>query len=162
MSLLTISAVDTSSQTEARIATLQKVAAGVLRYGLVLLLGMWGALKFAAFEAEGIRPLIEHSPLLSWMYSVFSIRAASGVLGVIEISLAILIAAHRWMPRLSGYASLAASGMFLITLSFLASTPGALEPTSEVGGFLMKDLMLLGGALFTAGESLSMATKPRR
>ena len=41
---------------------------GVLRYGLVALLLLWGGFKFSDFEAEGIRPLVEHSPLLSWLY----------------------------------------------------------------------------------------------
>ena len=46
-----------------------------------------------------------------------------------------------------------AAGTFLVTLSFLVTTPGALSPTSPFGGFLMKDIMLLGAALFTAGEA---------
>ena len=40
---------------------------GILRYGLMALLLLWGWLQFAAFEAEGIRPLVEHSPFLSWI-----------------------------------------------------------------------------------------------
>ena len=36
----------------------------IVRYGLVLLLLMWGAAKFTAFAAEHIRPLVEHSPLM--------------------------------------------------------------------------------------------------
>jgi uncharacterized membrane protein YkgB len=52
---------------------------------------------------------------------------------------------------------LAASGIFLITLSFLVTSPGVLEPTSPWGGFLMKDILLLGAALFTAGEAFENA-----
>ncbi|HTU60657.1 MAG TPA: hypothetical protein VMF89_19530, partial [Polyangiales bacterium] len=37
---------------------LERTGMHVLRYGLVALLLMWGAFKFAEFEAEGIRPLI--------------------------------------------------------------------------------------------------------
>lgn len=39
----------------------------LLRYGLVLVLGWIGAMKFTAYEAEGIKSLIETSPLMSWM-----------------------------------------------------------------------------------------------
>jgi uncharacterized membrane protein YkgB len=140
---------------------LQRAGVAVLRYGLAFLLVLWGAFKFAAFEAEAIQPLIAHSPFLSWMYAVFSVRTASAVLGVIEIGSGILIASRRWLPRASGYASVLASGMFVVTLSFLATTPGVLEPTSETGGFLMKDLLLLGAALFTAGDALSAARDHR-
>jgi uncharacterized membrane protein YkgB len=119
----------------------------VLRYGLAVLLLMWGAFEFAAFEAEAIRPLVENSPFLDWLYGVFGVRGTSALFGVFEVVAGVLIAARRWLPRLSGYASLAAAGMFVITLSFLLTTPGALEPTSPAGGFLMKDVMLLGALL---------------
>jgi hypothetical protein len=39
----------------------------ILRYGLAGLLLLWGSFKFAAFEAEAIRPLVENSPLLGWL-----------------------------------------------------------------------------------------------
>jgi uncharacterized membrane protein YkgB len=130
----------------------------VLRYGLVLLLLMWGAFKFAAFEAEAIRPLVENSPLLGWLYGPLSVRGTSALFGVFEVTTALLIASRPWLPRVSGYASLAAAGMFVVTLSFLFTTPGVLEPTNPFGGFLMKDLMLLGAALFTASEALRAGT----
>ena len=38
---------------------------GVLRYGLVFLLVVIGSMKFFAFEARGIHPLVAHSPFLS-------------------------------------------------------------------------------------------------
>jgi uncharacterized membrane protein YkgB len=131
------------------------------RYGLVFLLVMWGGFKFATFEAEGIQDLVSHSPFLSWMYAVTSVQGASNVIGVIEITIGLLIATRRWLPLVSGYASIAASGMFLLTLSFLVTTPGVLEPTNPAGGFLMKDLLLLGAALFTAGEALGAEGRRR-
>ena len=136
---------------------LARIAQALLRGGLIVLLLMWGAFKFTAFEAEGIRPLIENSPLLSWMYPVFGVRGASEVIGVVEISAALLMATRPWAPRLSTVGSLIAAGTFLVTLSFLVTTPGALAPDSPFGGFLMKDILLLGAALFTAAEALGRA-----
>jgi len=129
----------------------------VLRYGLVFLLLMWGAAKFSAFEAEAIRPLVENSPIVSWMYGVFGLRGTSAAFGVFEVAVALLIATRRWLPRVSGYASLAASSMFLVTLSFLFTTPNVFAPTSPWGGFLMKDIILLGAALYTSAEALRAA-----
>jgi hypothetical protein len=55
----------------ATLRTLQPLGTGVLRYGLVFLLLFWGGLKFAAFEAAAIQPLLAHSPFLAWMLVVF-------------------------------------------------------------------------------------------
>jgi uncharacterized membrane protein YkgB len=131
------------------------VGVGLLRYGLAFVLVMIGSFKFFAFEAEAIRPLVGSSPLLAWLYNVFDVRQAAALLGTFEVIVGVLISARRWSPRLSGYASLAASSMFLVTLSFLVTTPGALMPTSPFNQFLWKDVVLLGAALFTAAEALS-------
>jgi uncharacterized membrane protein YkgB len=127
---------------------------GVLRYGLVALLALWGASKFTALEAEAIQPLVAHSPLLGWLYPLLGVRGASSLIGVIELSAAALIALRRWRPRLSAIGSLLAAVTFVVTLSFLVTTPGVLAPTNPFGGFLMKDIMLLGAALYTAAEAL--------
>lgn len=127
----------------------------LLRYGLVALLLIIGGSKFFAFEAEAIQPLVSNSPFLGWLYDVVSVRATAALFGVFEVVVGILIAIRPWMPRVSGYASLAASGMLLTTLSFLVTTPGALAPTHPANQFLLKDLVLLGAALFTGAEALS-------
>jgi uncharacterized membrane protein YkgB len=127
----------------------------VLRYGLVALLVLWGGMKFTAFEAEGIRGLVGNHPLLSWMYPAFGVRGTSAIIGSVELVAAILIALRHWNPRLSATGSLIAVATFVVTLSFLVTTPGALSPENPIGGFLMKDLILLGAALYTAGEARS-------
>jgi reactive chlorine resistance protein C len=139
---------------EETVTKLGVVGRAVLRYGLVALLLLWGSFKFASFEAEGIRPLVEHSPLLRWLYPLFGVRGTSSLIGTVEISAALLIATRAWAPALSAIGSLIATGTFAITLSFLVTTPGALAPDSPFGGFLMKDLILLGAALYTAAEAL--------
>ena len=135
-------------------AKLSSIGTHVLRYGLVALLLLWGAMKFTAFEADGIRPLVENHPLMSWMYPLFGVRGTSALIGVVEVSAALLIATRRWRPRLSTIGSLVATATFAVTLSFLVTTPDALSPDNPIGGFLMKDLILLGAALYTAGEAL--------
>ena len=47
---------------------LEAIGSLVLRYGLVLVIGWIGLMKFTAYEAYGIQPLVAHSLLLSWMY----------------------------------------------------------------------------------------------
>ena len=82
------------------------------------------------------------------------------MIGVIEIVFGLGILTRGLWPRVSGLASLGASGMFLVTLSFLFSTPGVLALESPAFRFLVKDLILLGAALYTAGESLQAPTDP--
>jgi len=127
---------------------------GVLRYGLIALLLLWGTFKFFAFEADGIRPLVEHSPLLGWLYPLLGVRGTADLIGVIEIAAALLMGLRRWRPRLSAVGSLLAACTFLVTLSFLVTTPGVFAPSNPFGGFLMKDIVLLGAALYTAAEAL--------
>ena len=126
----------------------------VLRASLVLLLVIWGAAKFTKPEAEAIRPLIQNSPFLGWMYAVLSVGAASAVIGVMELAFAALMVIPKWLPRASFYGSIGAVITFVITLSFLVTTPGLFASNGLMAGFLMKDSVLLGAALFTASDAL--------
>ena len=141
--------------------TFEKLGAFFIRYGLVLVLGWIGAMKFTAYEAEGIKTLVETSPLMSWMYKVLSLQATSNVIGVAELIAAVLIAIHRLSPKLSAIGSVLAVFTFLTTLTFLFSLPGweqslgGFPALSGSGGFLLKDVVLLGAALFTLGDSLN-------
>jgi uncharacterized membrane protein YkgB len=139
------------------------VAGGnIIRYGLVVVIVWIGALKFTASEATRIQPFIEHSPFMSWLNGVFSVRALSAVLGTIEIAAAVLIALRRWFPLPSAVGSAIATLLFIGTLSFLFTTPGVTDAAaggfpalSSVGQFLLKDLVLLGASVWTLGESLN-------
>jgi uncharacterized membrane protein YkgB len=118
-------------------------------------------MKFTAYEAEGIRLYVTNSPLMSWVYGSLSVRSFSAMLGVIEVTVALLIAARPFAPRSSALGSALAVGMFLTTLSFIVTTPGVWEPSAggfpalsgKPGQFLIKDLPLLGIALWSFGES---------
>jgi uncharacterized membrane protein YkgB len=144
---------------EKRTRRLETLGRGVLRYGVVALLLIFGALKFTAMEAEGIRPLVEHHPLLRFVYLGFGVRGGSSVIGVIELTAALLMSLRRWRPALSAAGSLLATGTFLVTVSFLVTTPGVFAPDNPFGGFLMKDVVLLGAALYTAAEALTAARR---
>jgi len=133
----------------------------ISRYSLVLILFWIGIQKFTVAEAEGIKPLIVHSPLMSWVYSFLSVRAASSLIGVVEVSVALLMALRPISPKASFLGILGAIITFLTTVSFLFSTPGVLDHSYAIpllgglGGFLIKDLALLGCAVWTAAEARS-------
>src|SRR4051812_17431342 len=147
---------------------LKTVGIHITRYGLVIVLLWIGGMMFSAYQAEGIRPLVANSPPMSWVYRVMSGGGVASLLGGGEIAIGGLIALRPVWPLGSAVGSGLAAGMFLTTLSFLVTTPGW-EPS--LGGFpalsampgqsLLKDVVLLGASLFTAGESLEAAGSRR-
>ncbi|MGI9173358.1 MAG: YkgB family protein [Chthoniobacterales bacterium] len=146
--------------------TLENLGAIIIRYGLVAVLLWVGLLKFTAYEAEGIQGLVANSPLFSWAYGVMSVRTFAAVLGVIEIVLGILIALRYVAPSLSALGSFGAIIMFLLTLTFLLSTPGVWQPnygfpflSPMPGQFLAKDLLSIGAAVWSAGEAQRAAAR---
>jgi reactive chlorine resistance protein C len=141
---------------------LRAIGTHVTRYGLVVVLLWIGGMKFTAYEAEGIQPLVANSPLMGWVYGLVSVNAFSALLGVVEIAVGLLIALRPVWPTVSAIGSGLAVGMFLTTLTFLFTTPGW-EPSlggfpalsAMPGQFLLKDVVLLGASLWTAGEALA-------
>jgi uncharacterized membrane protein YkgB len=150
----------TASRIQAR---LNAVGIWVSRYGLVLVLLLIGFLKFTPGEAAGIQPLVAHSPLMSWMYSLLSVQGVSNVIGAIEIAIAVLIALRPFSPKASLVGSLGAIVTFVLTVTFLFSTPGAAQLNygfpilGEAGQFLITDIVLLGTSFWTAAEALGAA-----
>jgi uncharacterized membrane protein YkgB len=150
----------TASRVQARLGT---VGIWVSRYGLVVVLLLIGVLKFTPGEAAGIQPLVAHSPLMSWMYSLLSVQGVSNVIGTIEIAIAVVIALRPFSPKASFVGSLGAIVTFVLTVTFLFSTPGAAQVTygfpilGEAGQFLIKDTVLLGASFWTAAEALAAA-----
>src|SRR5438552_8183643 len=135
----------------------------ISRYSLVLMLFWFGLQKFTAAEAAGIQLFVSHSPFMNWMYSLWSMQTVSGIIGVWEIAAAVLIACRPFCAKASFLGSVLATVTFLATVSFLFTTPGVLGQThpipflGELGGFLVKDLSLLGGAVWTAAEAWGSA-----
>lgn len=143
--------------------SLTRLGQVVGRYGLVVVLAWIGFGKYVKMES---RVLIEHSPLMSWIYDVLSVTAVARLLGTMEIVAAVLIALRPVWPRGSAVGSALAVVLFLGTLSFLFTTPGVVA--SHAGGipvlsalpgqFLLKDVVLIGVALWSWGDSLGART----
>ena len=147
-----------SSTTEAIVS---RIAGHLARYGLVIVIGWIGLLKFTSYEAQGIQPLVAHSPFMSWLYDIFSVTTFSSLLGVLEVGTAVLLAVKPWWPKVSAVGSLIAVGLFVATISFLFTTPGIGESAaggfpalSMTGQFLIKDVALLGLAAWTLADAL--------
>lgn len=152
-----------------RLATMPQIeglATLLSRYGLVLVIGWIGALKFANFEAHQIVPLVANSPFMGWLYTFMPVYTFSALLGVLELTSAVLLAVKPFAPRISMVGSLIAVVLFLSTISFLFTTPGVGEPAgggfpalSLTGEFLLKDVPLLGISLWTLVDAARAASR---
>jgi uncharacterized membrane protein YkgB len=142
-------------------ARLESVGLHVTRYAIVAVLVWIGAMKFTAYEAGAIEPLVANSPLMSWLYAIFSVQATSNLIGVAEIAAGVLIAVRPWSAIACAIGSLMAIATFVVTLTFLFSTPGW-EPSLggfpalsvAPGQFILKDAVLLGASVWSFGEAL--------
>lgn len=139
----------------------------ISRYGLVVVLAWIGFGKYVKMES---RVLIEHNPLMSWVYDVFRVTTVARGLGTMEILAALLIALRPVWPRVSAIGSALAVVLFLGTLSFLFTTPGVVSThaaglpvlSALPGQFLLKDLVLIGVALWSLGDALREQRSPNQ
>lgn len=132
---------------------LDRVAMGMLRVALVIVLVWIGGLKFVDYEADGIVPLVANSPVMSFLYhhpteyrthmnkeGELNLQhrewhrengtyAFSHGLGVVIVSIGLLIALYPVKPEIS----MLGSGLLILmsgtTLSFLITTPEAWVPS---------------------------------
>lgn len=134
---------------------LNKIGFYVSYLGTCVILLWIGIFKFTPTEAEAIRPLVKNHPLMSWMYDCFSVQAVSGIIGTVEIVTALLLLLGlRWRTgRMIG--GLLVIVTFLLTLSFLFTTPGVWKMVDGIpvtDFFVLKDLVMLGlGGIIIAG-----------
>jgi uncharacterized membrane protein YkgB len=136
----------------------------ILRWVMVLIFISFGIQKFTPQSAHGIALYISNSPFVSWL-SIFGIRGEAYVLGVVELTTAVLLAVGAFIPLLSAIGSLMGVGTFMITWSFFFTTPGVVKwslSTDPIawnltGEFLYKDIVLLCVCLV-----LFLASLPKR
>jgi uncharacterized membrane protein YkgB len=144
-----------ADETVMMIAERSNRSLALLRWSLVVIFLWFGAMKFTAYEAAGIAPFIEHSPIMSWLNVLFGVRGASYVVGVLELSTMTALVIGAFSPLFSAVGAAMSTATFAITLTFLLSTPGVAEEmaggfpaiSAVPGQFLLKDLVLLAASL---------------
>lgn len=129
------------------IKPLNKIGFYVSYFGTFLILLWLGIFKFTLAEAEAIRPLVENHLLMSWMYTCFSVQAVSNIIGASEIAIALLLLLGlKWeIIRVAGGLFMIVT--FLLTISFLFTTPGVWKVVDGIpvtDFFILKDLVILG------------------
>ena len=163
------------------IASLDQVGRKAIRYGIVIVFIWIGALKFTTYEADGIVPFVANSPFMSFLYNhpaeykthmnpegaivpanhswhtQNNTYGFSYGLGFFLIVLGVLVALYKVFPLASMVGSILIFILTLGTLSFLVTTPESwvqgFPYLSGRGRLVIKDIVILGGAIITMSES---------
>jgi uncharacterized membrane protein YkgB len=117
---------------------------------MVVILVSFAMQKFTPQSAQGIAQYISHSPFVSWL-QVFGLRGEAYALGVVELSIAALLAAGAFSPILSAVGALMGVVTFAMTWSLFFTTLGVVtwswstDPMAWnlTGEFLFKNIVLL-------------------
>lgn len=125
-------------------------------FGGALILLWIGIFKFTPTEAKTIESLITHHPLSFWAYEVFSLQTVSNIIGVIEVLTAVGLVLSVWLSALKKYVGWAMVVTFVVTLSYLFTTPNMwrmIDGVPVTDFFILKDILLLGFAMIFLGNS---------
>ncbi|RYY31167.1 MAG: DUF417 family protein, partial [Chitinophagaceae bacterium] len=130
----------------------------VISIGLIVMLLWAGAFKMTGPGAEGIVPLVENSPLISWHFKLFGTYHGSDLIGLTEVIAAILLITGLFKPKAGIVGASIGVVMFFTTSTMVITTPGSLIDVhginymSFLGLFLYKDLINLGASLYLIKE----------
>ncbi|MFK8302936.1 DUF417 family protein [Capnocytophaga stomatis] len=134
-----------------------KIGYYVSLFGIALILFWIGIFKFTTAEANAIKPLVENHFLTFWAYDLMSVQAVSNLVGIVEIALALLLLLSPFFPKLGKYAAYGMIVTFLVTISYLFTTPNMwrkVEWLPITDFFILKDVVLLGFSLMLVGKQV--------
>ena len=131
-----------------------KIGYYISLFGVATILLWIGAFKFTHTEAEGIKPLVDHSFLLSWLYKILSLQGVSNLIGVIEIAIAVALIIGIFSPIVRKLAFVGCTITFLITLSFLFTSAKTyyIEGVPVTDFFILKDIPMLGFGMISMNK----------
>ena len=169
----------------------------------ILIVMLWiGGLKAFQYEADGIVPFVANSPLMSFFYNKqapeykeyknpegktvqknIDWHQQNGTylfsfgLGAVIIIIGILTLSGIWNAKAGLIGGLLTTGMSLVTLSFLITTPEVFVPNlggdfatpqygfpylSGAGRLVLKDVIMLGAGLICASDSAKQLLSSKR
>jgi len=133
-----------------------------LRWSMVAIFIWFGIQKFTPYAAEAIAPLIANSPFMRWL-GMFGERGEAKIIGTIELTTAAVLILGSVIPVASALGAAMACATFLLTTSFVFSTPGITQKSATgfpiistlLEQFLLKDIALLAASFALLLASLS-------
>jgi uncharacterized membrane protein YkgB len=126
----------------------------IISAAMIVMLLWAGSYKMTNPGAEGIVPLVSNSPLISWHFKLFGPYIGSDIIGLTEITAALLFIIGYFKPKAGIVGGMIATLMFFITSTMVITTPDAIVPVNGIGYmsflglFLFKDLISLGASFY--------------
>jgi uncharacterized membrane protein YkgB len=129
----------------------------VISIGMIVMLFWAGSYKMTAPGAEGIAPLVDHSPLIWWHFKLFGPYIGSDIIGATEWIAATLFVVGYVKPKAGIIGGFIATFMFFLTSTMFFSTPGTIVSVPGIrymrymgflGLFLFKDIIAFGSSLY--------------
>jgi uncharacterized membrane protein YkgB len=105
----------------------------IISIAMIVMLLWAGSYKMTNPGAEGIVPLVSNSPLISWHFKLFGPYIGSDIIGLTEITAALLFITGYFKPKAGIIGGLIAIVMFFITSTMLLTTPQAIVPVNGIG-----------------------------
>jgi len=179
----------------------QKQFINLIRISIFIVMAWIGGLKAFQYEADGIVPFVANSPLMSFFYSkeapeyneyknpegktvqknidwhrengtyIFSYG-----LGTVIVIIGLLTLLGIWSAKIGFIGGLLTTGMSLVTLTFLITTPEVYVPNlggdfptpqygfpylSGAGRLVVKDVIMLGAGLICASDNAKQLLNKR-
>ena len=129
----------------------------VCSVGMIVMLLWAGFFKMTGPGAQAITPLVSNSPFIGWHFKVFGPIIGSDIIGLTEITAALLIIIGYFKPKAGILGGLITTFMFLTTSSMFVTTSGTviavpgisyMRYMSFLGLFLFKDVISLGVSFY--------------
>ncbi len=139
--------------------SLKKLGQFLLRYGFAIAFIWLGLMKLKNSEADHLKQILSHSDLFRWMLKYITPYAFSQIIAFLQMAIGVAIAAKPVARRVSFWGGMAAAVILLISVSALFTSsyvwqaPYGFPELSKLGQSILKDVVLLGVALWCAGDS---------
>ncbi|MBK3518532.1 DUF417 family protein [Carboxylicivirga marina] len=131
----------------------------VLRYGFAITFIWLGLMKLRNSEADYLKQVLSNSSLFSWMLQYITSYAFSQLIAYLQMAIGLLITLKPVARKVSFWGGFAASVILLISVSTIFSSSIVWEANygfpelSKHGQSILKDVVLLGAALWCTGDS---------
>lgn len=132
----------------------KNLAFWVISIGMIVMLLWAGSFKMTVPGADGIAPLVNNSPLISWQFKLLGVYHGSDLIGLTEYVAAIFLIIGFFKPQAGIIGGAIAVVIFFVTSTMLITTPGTLinvngiHYMNNLGLFLYKDILNLGASLY--------------
>jgi uncharacterized membrane protein YkgB len=139
----------------------------LIRATMIFIFAIFGWSKFHEFEAESIKPLVEHSPLVFWLLPAFGVRGSGWFLGTAEWTFGTLLFIGFWNKPLGILGAAGSMFTYVSTFTVILFLPSSMAWAPEAGGFpsitftsgfLIKDAVLFAASFYLLKQDIVRTT----